>query len=466
MPHGIAAFTLALRPTLAILLAVAACLPAIARGDLSAPGPFQPGYRTVTVTRPNNSTFSAVLFYPALSAGQNTPFDPSSGPCPAVSFGHGFFQPVSRYQSTLEHLATHGFLVIASESEGSLFPSHPGLAADMRHGLTYLEQQNANPVSFLFGSVNTAAFGMSGHSMGGGCAILAADDDPRVKALAPLAAADTNPSSKTAALSVPCPSMYIDGSQDTIVPPGPNGQVMYANTPAPKRRALILGGFHCGFTDSQTFGCDTGSMPRSEQLSIVRRLLTEFFSLHLRQDQTLWNAVWGPALDDDPRLSTLAQPYATVGPDAPAITGPAGQTVQTTLTVTNTATVPAAYALLAEGSAWPIAFDPPVTPSIPPGQSAVIALAVSIPALDEPALASFLISARSQSDLATRAWTTLAVNALCGADFDGSGFVDIEDYAAFIAAFEDGDDTADFDGSGFVDIEDFTSFVASFENGC
>ncbi|HRJ50943.1 MAG TPA: hypothetical protein PKU91_10430, partial [Phycisphaerales bacterium] len=262
MPHGIAAFTLALRPTLAILLAVAACLPAIARGDLSAPGPFQPGYRTVTVTRPNNSTFSAVLFYPALSAGQNTPFDPSSGPCPAVSFGHGFFQPVSRYQSTLEHLATHGFLVIASESEGSLFPSHPGLAADMRHGLTYLEQQNANPVSFLFGSVNTAAFGMSGHSMGGGCAILAADDDPRVKALAPLAAADTNPSSKTAALSVPCPSMYIDGSQDTIVPPGPNGQVMYANTPAPKRRALILGGFHCGFTDSQTFGCDTGSMPR------------------------------------------------------------------------------------------------------------------------------------------------------------------------------------------------------------
>ncbi|GMV25701.1 MAG: hypothetical protein AMXMBFR58_17320 [Phycisphaerae bacterium] len=52
------------------------------------------------------------------------------------------------------------------------------------------------------------------------------------------------------------------------------------------------------------------------------------------------------------------------------------------------------------------------------------------------------------------------------ADFDGSGFVDIEDYTAFVLAFEAGDDTADFDGSGFVDIEDFTKFVVTFEQGC
>ncbi|HRJ49383.1 MAG: hypothetical protein KF787_06010 [Phycisphaeraceae bacterium] len=54
----------------------------------------------------------------------------------------------------------------------------------------------------------------------------------------------------------------------------------------------------------------------------------------------------------------------------------------------------------------------------------------------------------------------------CPADFDGSGFVDIEDYTAFVQAFEAGDDTADFDGSGFVDIEDFTEFVLAFEGGC
>ncbi|MCC6425810.1 MAG: PEP-CTERM sorting domain-containing protein [Phycisphaerales bacterium] len=54
----------------------------------------------------------------------------------------------------------------------------------------------------------------------------------------------------------------------------------------------------------------------------------------------------------------------------------------------------------------------------------------------------------------------------CPSDFDGSGFVDIEDYTAFVLAFEAGIDEADFDESGFVDIEDFTSFVLAFEAGC
>ncbi|MCC6428595.1 MAG: S8 family serine peptidase [Phycisphaerales bacterium] len=54
----------------------------------------------------------------------------------------------------------------------------------------------------------------------------------------------------------------------------------------------------------------------------------------------------------------------------------------------------------------------------------------------------------------------------CPADFDGSGFVDIEDYSAFVLAFEAGDESADFDESGFVDTDDFDAFVEAFENGC
>ncbi|MCK6475918.1 MAG: hypothetical protein L6Q35_03695 [Phycisphaerales bacterium] len=54
----------------------------------------------------------------------------------------------------------------------------------------------------------------------------------------------------------------------------------------------------------------------------------------------------------------------------------------------------------------------------------------------------------------------------CPADFDGSGFVDLEDYDAFVLAFEAGGDDADFDASGFVDLEDFTAFVEAFELGC
>ncbi len=54
----------------------------------------------------------------------------------------------------------------------------------------------------------------------------------------------------------------------------------------------------------------------------------------------------------------------------------------------------------------------------------------------------------------------------CPADFDKSGFVDLDDYVAFVAAFEAGTQNADFDGTGFVDTDDFTAFVLAFEAGC
>ncbi len=54
----------------------------------------------------------------------------------------------------------------------------------------------------------------------------------------------------------------------------------------------------------------------------------------------------------------------------------------------------------------------------------------------------------------------------CRADFDGSGFVDTDDFDAFVHAFEAGTDDADFDQSGFVDLDDFVDFVHAFEAGC
>jgi hypothetical protein len=55
---------------------------------------------------------------------------------------------------------------------------------------------------------------------------------------------------------------------------------------------------------------------------------------------------------------------------------------------------------------------------------------------------------------------------LCRADFDCSGFVDTDDFTAFVLDFEAGVDSADIDGTGFVDTDDFTSFVVAFEAGC
>jgi hypothetical protein len=65
----------------------------------------------------------------------------------------------------------------------------------------------------------------------------------------------------------------------------------------------------------------------------------------------------------------------------------------------------------------------------------------------------------------------------CAADFDGTGFVDSDDFVAFVQAFTLGCDgvgspdptcvkSADFDGTGFVDSDDFVTFVAAFSAGC
>lgn len=70
------------------------------------------------------------------------------------------------------------------------------------------------------------------------------------------------------------------------------------------------------------------------------------------------------------------------------------------------------------------------------------------------------------TDPQVRRWIMDHIVPRCNADFDLSGFVDIEDFTYFVHAFEAGTDDADFDRSGFVDLEDYTAFVHAFESGC
>ncbi len=77
-------------------------------------------------------------------------------------------------------------------------------------------------------------------------------------------------------------------------------------------------------------------------------------------------------------------------------------------------------------------------------------------------------------DLAVTNWDDTKPNYLflnklpapCASDFDGSGFVDTDDFDQFVLAFEAGSPLADFDVSGFVDTDDYDQFVTAFEAGC
>lgn len=297
--------------------------------SLDIPGPYKVGIRTVTITRSDNTTFDTLLYYPANSAGNNTPFDGSGAPYPVITFGHGAMLDAAYYESTLKHLASYGYFVIATQSYTG-FSMEPipvdKFGADMRAGLTYLEQQNASPGSLYHGKVNTSAFGAFGHSAGGHAAIVAAANDTRIKTLAGLAPDGSStpiPSATNAIKNVHVPVRILAGACDGITPLSDHAQPIYDNASAPKQLAVITGGYHNGFTDrSMIPGMDfpvencssnVNKLSRDAQLKITRQWLTTWFNYYLKKDISLQADVWGAGLTADPLVMVQYE-------DCPALT--------------------------------------------------------------------------------------------------------------------------------------------------
>jgi pimeloyl-ACP methyl ester carboxylesterase len=457
-----AARTPHLARTLALALSSSAAglCTSLALADNSQPGPFPVSQRTVTVSRPNGSTFSAQIRYPATSSAANAPFAATAGPAPAISFGHGFLSAVDLYDSTMDHLASHGYIVIATTSEGGFFPNHGNFALDIRHCLTWLEQQDAAKSSWLANAVDQDAFAVSGHSMGGGAAALAAAADARVKCMATLAAAETNPSAAAAAGNVQRPARFIVGSQDSIVAPSTT-QNQYAACDAPRQFVSITGGSHCGFIDNAIIACDSGSISRAEQLAKTRALLLEFFDTHLRGDAADYAAVWGAAAAV-PGTTTTRDARTTASLASPSLKGEAGTELATTLTVTNIGPDATAVRPRAVDAAFVVSFEPSESAVLAAGESAVFTVrATSLVA----ASGSATIDAVRVRDGAGAALSLTAVftPASNPADLDGDGAVGGGDLAILLNSWGACSAcAADIDGNGEVNGGDLAALLSSW----
>ncbi|MFM7133331.1 MAG: alpha/beta hydrolase [Planctomycetota bacterium] len=449
----------AARPLLALLGATLLASSALA--DSSLPGPYPVAQRNVTVTRPGGSTFTAQLRYPATSTSSTAPVAPAAMPAPAISFGHGFLSPVDIYDSTMDHLASHGYIVIATTSGGELFPNHANYALDMRYCLTHLEQQDLVKSSFLFGAVDETAFGISGHSMGGGASALAAGADARIKALATLAAAETNPSSANAMLTVQRPSLCIVGSQDSIVTPATTLN-QYNNCDAPRQFVTIAGGSHCGFVDSAIIGCDSGSLPRPEQLAKTRALLLDFFNTHLRDDPGAFGATWGSGA---PLAGTTRTRDARVSASLAqtSLSGAAGSVLETTLVATNTGPDATAIAPRALAASVDVAIDPPTSAVLAAGQSAVFTIRAASPVAATESVQVEVVRVRDDAGVPL----ALAIEFAAGnpADLDGDGSVGATDLATMLNAWGPcAACPADLDGDGNVGAADLAVLLGSWSN--
>ncbi|MEU1529916.1 alpha/beta hydrolase family protein [Streptomyces fagopyri] len=290
---SVPALLLTLAAALAVSPAAAAATTspsAVAAVDPSSSGSYAVAHTDLTVSA-SGRTFTARVWYPGTTAGADAPV--AAGSHPGLAFGHGFFQDISKYESLLAHYASWGFITVTPKSQGGLFPSHSGFADDLNASLTWLTAQNTTSGSRFAGTVDTAHLGLSGHSMGGGAALLAAGRNTAVKAVSTLAAAETNPSAVAASGTLTMPAQYVAGSADSIAGVADNQQKMYDAKPSPTQLRVITGGFHCGFVDSSGIGCDSGSLTRAAQQKLTRGITTAFLLHTLGGDSSLYDQVWG-----------------------------------------------------------------------------------------------------------------------------------------------------------------------------
>jgi hypothetical protein len=179
----------------------------------------------------NNRQVLTELYYPADVNGNNVAVAAGNTKFATVVFGHGYQLTYTNYLWLKDSLVPKGYFVAFPRTEEELFPDHEAFGRDIAFITKIMTSGNANTVFFFYNRLN-GKFAASGHSMGGGCALLSVQYSPYITTVCPFAAAETDPSAIAACGSISLPSLIIAGKQDCVTPPSTNQIPMYNAIPA------------------------------------------------------------------------------------------------------------------------------------------------------------------------------------------------------------------------------------------
>jgi dienelactone hydrolase len=260
-------------------------------------GPYQAGSTSITLNR-DGRNLNSIVYYPSFIEGNNAQIDTLNSPYPIIAFGHGFFMQNSYYISLFKHLASYGYVVIAPQ-----FPdvNHLQLGFDLIYCANYLKSQNQNINSRFYNLIDTTKVGLSGHSMGGGASLLAAANDSSIIVVAPLAAAETNPSAISVMHQIEGIVYLISAQNDGVTPVATNQLPMFNNALTIKGLPIIKGGNHTKFMDNRLFDWSdpNGYLTPVQQLSVTRKYLTSIFNLFLKEDSAYFKYAFGSEAQND-----------------------------------------------------------------------------------------------------------------------------------------------------------------------
>lgn len=240
--------------------------------DPAAAGPFA----TITETNVGPAVGEGEEGEPPVAFTLFRPMDlDESGLChPVVTWGNGTSSSPDLYGVFLRHLASHGFVVIASDSPNVA----RGDPQPMVAGVSWVIEQNDDPASPLYRRIDTAHVGATGHSQGG-LATTNAGGDSQVTTIAPLCGAGQQ-------RNLHGPAFLFCGGEDTIATCENIQNSFEASTGQPAMFANYLSADHANWI---TF---RGTMPSPVEVTV-----TAWMRVQLMGDTTLRSWFYGPSCE-------------------------------------------------------------------------------------------------------------------------------------------------------------------------
>lgn len=222
-----------------------------------------------------------------------------NGPFPLVILAHGFQLAPSKYYGYIRRLATFGYVALTVDyPTNPLGNDNPKQAEDLSAGIDWALAHAA-----LAGKVDAALVGVTGHSLGGKVALLAAKQDPRFKAVFAMDPVDGGgplgcPPPQCADVSAMMPTLAVPtafigettdatGGFQPCAPAANNFKTFYAGALHPALSVTVLGANHMSFLDDTknclACGfCNKATLDQAKVLELTRSYMVAFFERRLR----------------------------------------------------------------------------------------------------------------------------------------------------------------------------------------
>ena len=312
---------------LSVVAWAAAAIPAHAA---AASGSYEVGVTTMTFTKTSVTTaiprpLATIIWYPAV-AGTGTDdelgrrdVDVVAKQFPWIVFSHGSCGLPSESSYLMKALAGRGFIVAAPPHVGNT-KNDPDCAAnfgdsaanrvpDVSFVIDSMLAENADTASRFANRLRPEDVGVAGLSFGGFTTLLAAQQEPRLRAALAMVVGGTG---FLGPADITIPTMLIGAEHDHIVG-FPESLAAYKRLAGPRFLIELLAADHLSVTNDCFPLCLPGDIPQERAHRIIVRSATAFFRHYLAQGATEGMGSIRPM----PRSVLTAEPRRTAAPSPP-----------------------------------------------------------------------------------------------------------------------------------------------------